>query len=336
MQSVVFQQFGEPADVLTLADTATSRPGHGEVRVRMLASPVNPSDLMNIRGIYGMRPELPATPGFEGVGVVEQSGGGLLARLMAGQRVIVLNGSGGNWAQQTIVPARQVIPCSGHLTVEQAATFFINPATALIMTRDVLCPAPGEWLLQTAAASTLGRMVIRLGRQFGFRTLNVVRRTNQVDELLESGADDVVVFDAAKSNDSQLTDHVNRVTGGKGVRHAIDAVGGATGSAVVGCLGQGARMLVYGTLSGDPLVFSSRSLMTPGGTVEGFWLSGYMNRLRLLARLRIVRRVSRLIRDGVLKSDIGPGFTLDQIHSAVREAERSHRRGKVLLRISDG
>ena len=102
------------------------------------------------------------------------------------------NGAGGNWAEQVVVPARQVWPAPSALTDEQAATFFVNPASALVMTRYVLAVPPGAWLLQTAAGSALGRMVIRLGRHFGFRTLNVVRRREQAEELAREGADAVV------------------------------------------------------------------------------------------------------------------------------------------------
>ncbi|MEZ6045118.1 MAG: alcohol dehydrogenase catalytic domain-containing protein [Planctomycetaceae bacterium] len=86
MQSIVFQNTGEPAEVLECVDQPALTPKQGEVLVRLLYSPINPSDLMFIRGAYGIKPELPATPGFEGVGIVESSGGGLLGKLYKGKR----------------------------------------------------------------------------------------------------------------------------------------------------------------------------------------------------------------------------------------------------------
>src|SRR5262249_38050277 len=141
------------------------------------------------------RPELPATPGFEGVGVVEAAGRGLLGRWRLGRRVAVLNSKGGNWQEQVVISAIHVVPVPDAVSDEQAAAVFVNPASALIMTRWVLNVPPGAWLLQTAAGSALGRMVIRLGRHFGFRTLNVVRRQEQAEELLQAGGDAVIATD---------------------------------------------------------------------------------------------------------------------------------------------
>lgn len=337
MQSVIFREFGEPADVLTTADVPVPEPGMNEVRVRMIASPVNPSDLMTVRGVYGRKPTLPATPGYEGVGVVEAAGKGLLGSFMKGKRVAALNRAGGNWAESVILPANQVVPLSSKLSDEQAATFFVNPATAFVMTQRVLSVTKGQWLMQSAAGSQLGRMVIRLGKEFGFKTLNVVRRAEQAEELKRLGADEVLVFNESQADaGEQLREEVLKLTNNQGVPAAIDPVGGMTGSALAGCLSPGGRLLVYGTLSAEPLTFSSRVLMTGMSSVEGFWLAVWMQRLSLLQRLGVVRKVSSLIQKGVLSSEIGDVFSLDQIADAVRKSEEVGRGGKVLLKMPTG
>lgn len=328
MQAVVFDRFGEPAEVLRTEDRTPPEPPAGQVRVRMLASPVNPSDLMMIRGQYGILPELPATPGFEGVGIVESSGGGLLGKFLIGKRVAVLNSTNGNWQEQTVVPAKQAVPLGKELTVEQAAMFFVNPATAYVMTRQVLKVPRGAWLLQTAAGSALGRMVIRLGRQFGFRTLNVVRRHEQIAELKALGAD--AVLDAGPD---ELPAAVAELTGGAGIRYAIDPVGGPIGSAVVRSLAQGGRMLVYGTLSNEPLSFSPRDLMTPDASISGFWLANHMNSLNLIGKIKLVKTVGKLLRDGVLTASVEETFPLAEVQAAVQAAEQPGRSGKILLSI---
>src|SRR5262245_13164150 len=151
MKRVVFERPGPPAEVLRVQDDVPApEPRRGEVLVRMLASPINPSDLMYIAGGYGIKPRLPATPGFEGVGVVEASGGGVLGWLRKGKRVAVISDRNGNWAEYTVTKARQVVPVPDDLSDEPAATFFVNPATAVVMTQDVLKIPAGAWLLQSA------------------------------------------------------------------------------------------------------------------------------------------------------------------------------------------
>jgi len=328
MRAILFEQTGEPAQVLRCGERPRPEPGPGEVLVRMLAAPVNPSDLLSVRGQYARLPSLPATPGFEGVGMVESAGPGLLGRFLVGKRVAALNSRTGSWAEFAVVSARQAIPLSSRLPVEQAAMFFVNPATAYILTRRLLAVPEGEWLLQTAAGSALGRMVIRLGRRFGFRTLNIVRRAEQVAELEALGGD---VVTAASGDD--LRARVLSATGGAGVRFAIDAVGGALASAVAGCLASGGKLVLYGTLSGDPLSISPRELIGAGATIEGFWLGLWMQRLGLAGKLRLVRTLTRLILDGVLRSEVGDAYPLEQIAAAVTAAERPGRGGKVLLKI---
>lgn len=293
----------------------------------MLASPVNPSDLMYIAGKYGLRPRLPATPGFEGVGVVEKSGGGLLGWLRRGRRVAVLNDGLGNWAEYTVTKARQVIPVPDDLSDEQAATFFVNPATAWVMVRDVLKVPPGAWLLQSAAGGELGKMVIRLGRKFGYRTLNVVRRREQVDQLKELGATAVLV-----ESDGPLPQQVAAVAP-EGVRYALDPVGGSTGSAVVASLSHGGRCLLYGSLSDEPLSIHPRHLLSHDIRVEGFWLALWARQRGPLTLLRLCRHVLALIREGVFRSDIAATYPLEEVSRAVMHAAAPGKGGKILLRI---
>ena len=268
MKAVVFEKFGDPTQVLQVRDVPDPHPGPGEVRVRMILSPLNPSDLMVVEGRYGVLPTLPATPGFEGVGIVDEVGPGLLGRWVQGKRVVAINSQGGNWAEYAVIPARQARPVPHDIPDEQAAAYFVNPATVLAMVRHILAVPKGEWLLQSAAGSTLGRMVIALGKHDGFKTLNVVRRREAIDELKKLGGDAVI-----SSSDAPIEEQVSRITGGKGVRFAIDPVGGQTGTQVFRSLGENGRLILYGTLSAR----TDRGRSAPGDL-------GTAVRRRLLAR----------------------------------------------------
>ena len=332
MKAVVFDRTGPPADVLHVRDVPAPTPGRGEVRVRMLASPVNPSDLLYIEGRYGLRAALPATPGFEGVGVVEAAGGGLLGWLRTGKRVVVLGARTGVWAETAVAPARQVFPAPAGVPDDQAAGMFVNPATALLLTGDDgLAVRRGEWVLQTAAGSALGKMIVRLGRLNGFRTVNVVRRREQVEELKRLGADAVLV-----GADGPLPEQVRGVVGPAGVRCALDPVGGATGTQAAGCLGDGGRLIVYGLLSGEPIAVDPRDLITGSKRVQGFWLADWARTASLPAKLRLLRRVRALVADGTLGTAVGETFPLDRVADAVRAAAAPGKPGKVILRIGGG
>jgi NADPH:quinone reductase len=328
MKAAVFESFGEPSEVLHIRDVPEPHPGPGEVRVRMLMSPVNPSDTLVVRGRYGVLPTLPSTPGFEGVGVVDEVGPGLLGRLVRGKRVLAINGAGGNWAEYAVIPARQARPIADDIPDEQAAAAFVNPTTVLALARHVLRVRRGEWLLQSAAGSTLGRMMIKLGRHDGFRTLNVVRRREAIDELRGLGADAVI-----SSSEGPIDEQVRRIVGPEGVRHAIDPVGGETGAAVFRSLAPDGRLILYGTLSGEPIPVDPRLVISGRRTVEGFWLGHWMRERSIPASLLIFREVASMIRKGVLDSEIGRTYPLAEINEAVKQADSVARHGKVLLRL---
>jgi NADPH:quinone reductase-like Zn-dependent oxidoreductase len=328
MKAIRFEQFGEPSEVLRVAEVPIPEPGKGEVRVRMIASPVNPSDLLTVQGRYGVLPTLPATPGYEGVGVVDKAGPGLIGKLLVGRRVAVLNQAGANWGEYVTLPAIRAVPVSSDLPDAQVASFFVNPATVLAMARHVLKVPKGDWLLQSAAGSTLGRMMIKLGKHDGFKTLNIVRRREAMDELKALGADAVIC-----SADGPIDEQVRKVVGGDGVGFAVDPVGGDTGSGVFNSLTIGGRMLVYGTLEEDPLRIDPRKMIAGKRVVEGFYLGHWAADRSKVKMLLLFREIAELIRKGVLATDIGREYPLEAIGDAVRDAQSVGRHGKVLLRI---
>ena len=328
MNALVFDRFGEPGDVLRLREVPTPRPGRGQVRVRMIASPINPSDLLVVRGRYGVLPALPATPGFEGVGVVDEVGPGLLGWLVKGKRVTVINDKGGNWAEYAVIPARQARPVPADLPDEQVASFFVNPATALAMVRHVLQIPRGAWLLQSAAGSALGRMIIKLARHDGIRTLNVVRRREAIEELKALGADAVIA-----TTDGPIEEQVRRIVGAAGIPFAIDPVGGETGTALVESLSADGRLLVYGTLSNEPLRIDPRRMIAGRRIVEGFWLGHWMRGRSIPQSLGLFREIAAQIRTGILSTEPGISIPPADFAAAISAAEAPGRRGKVLLRF---
>jgi NADPH:quinone reductase len=304
-------------------------PGNQEVRVRILASPINPSDLLFIRGLYaGIQPSFPSPAGFEGVGLVDALGPHTQG-LVHGQRVAVLNGEkGGNWAEYAVVPESRLFPVPDDLSNEQVASFFINPASAIAMVRHVLAVPRGEWLLQSAAGSELGRMIIKLARHDGIRTINVVRRRASVAELEHLGADAVIA-----SEEGPIDEQVRKMVGPQGVKYAIDPVAGDTGTQVYQALSDNGHMLAYGSLTGEPIRVGAdpRFILAGNRLLEVYWLGFWLQGLDDAARRNLFGEIVTLMREGVLGTAKALTFSLDEIGAAVKQAEAPGRQGKVLL-----
>ena len=151
MRALVCKSWGDPSEALEIQSLPDPKAAWGQVVVRMIASPINPSDLLTIRNLYGRQPALPFVPGFEGVGRVI-SGKGPLAWRVMGRRVAVIAAEGGAWADQCLIPAIRAIPLPDSIPDDQGASFFVNPATAWAMVRNVLGVRSGDLLIQSAAA----------------------------------------------------------------------------------------------------------------------------------------------------------------------------------------
>jgi NADPH:quinone reductase-like Zn-dependent oxidoreductase len=328
MKAIRFNQHGEPTKVLAVEERPPPEPGQGEVRVRILATPVNPSDLLYVRGHYaGVEAHFPAPVGFEGVGIVDTLGPQVQGAVL-GQRVVVMNSMGGNWAEHSVVSAHDLIPVPDEISDEQAASFMINPASAILMVRRILAVPRGEWLLQSAAGSELGRMIIRLAKHDGIRTVNVVRRHEAVAELERLGADAVIV-----STDGPIDEQVRGIVGSEGVKYAIDPVIGETGTQMYKALNEDGRMLLYGSLTSQPMLVGDdpRYILAGRRVLEVYWLGYWLPRLDETARRRLVEDIVALLRDGILETSPGRKFPLDEIGAAVTQAESKDRQGKVLL-----
>jgi NADPH:quinone reductase-like Zn-dependent oxidoreductase len=323
----------------------------------MIASPVHPSDFHFVQGIYykalqrviwnqpGVAPEgrvyfdpqhrdeCPAPPyslGREGVGIVEASGGGLLARRLVGRRVVVGGGPpNGVWQEHVAIDARRAMPVPKDLADEQAAMYLANPFSTVVLVREILKVPRDSWVLVTAAGSALGKSVVRMGRRDGFRTICVVRSSANSAELTKLGADAVIETDR-----HDLITEVARLTAGQGVGAALDSVGGELAGDVVRCLGQGGRLVLYGTMAETPIALHSRDLMMPMARIEGFYVGNWIARQSPLKLLGVLHAVKRLTAEGLFETDVSEIFPLEQVARAVAASLQVGRTGKVMLRIA--
>lgn len=324
MRALRFETVGNPKDVLKLVEVPTPEPRPGEVRLRMKLRPINPSDVLQVKGVYGRRPALPATAGLEGLGVVEALGEGVTG-FQVGQRVVPL-GAQGTWADALVTAAENLVAIPDGLADEAAAQLIVNPLTAWIMAVEDLKLQPGQWLVQTAAGSIVGRSLIQLGRARGFKTLNLVRRPEQVAELQALGADAVLCTEAPDWEQA-----AQALVGPKGAEAAVDAVGGSLAGQVAMLLRRGATMLIYGALSLDPLKVPGGQMIFRTLTLRGFWLTDWKLSTPKAEQGRVLAELLAAMVRGDLVPPVEAIYPLAEFQAAIQRAETPGRGGKVLL-----
>src|SRR5438045_6370404 len=187
MKQILIDGYGQPEQFAGCAEVPdVGAPGAGEVVFDVLAFPINPADVSFCRGTYRLKPPLPATPGAECIGRATAVGAGV-SHVKPGDLVINLQRE--NWTQKRRVKSEDVIPVPSRMDLRQAAMLRINPPTALLLLTDIVTLKPGDWVIQNVANSAVGRIVIRLARARGIKTVNVVRRESLFAERTAPGAD---------------------------------------------------------------------------------------------------------------------------------------------------
>ncbi|WP_128548556.1 zinc-dependent alcohol dehydrogenase family protein [Larkinella soli] len=323
MQAVIFSQTGKPTEVLEPIEVPLPEPGPNEVRIRVIASPINPADLLFVQNLYGIRPRLPSGVGFEGVGRVDKLGEGVTMR--TGIRVSFT--TLGAWSDYVVVNQRGLIPVPDAIPDEVAAQLFVNPFTAYAMVQDTGLH-PDQWLLLTAAGSAFSKIVIQLCRRKGIRTIGTVRHNDLNEELTALGLTELINVE-----EQDLIGRVKAVTEGKGVAGVLDAVGGHTATEAFQCLARGGTMFIYGLLSLQDPTFNSGLMIFRELTVKGFWLSDWMRRVDSQTRQQVAQNVIDLLASGQVALPIEAAYPLAGIKQAVEHAERHGRHGKILLKI---
>ena len=326
VRAIILREHGEPQRVAQIGTVELPGPAPGEVRVRVKFAPINPADINVLEGKYPIRPELPGTPGVEGVGIVEECGAGVTG--FAAGDVVLLPHRFGAWREAGNANASELLKIGSDVPLAQAAMLRINPATALVMLRDFVALQPGEWIAQNAANSAVGRCVIRLARHFGWRTVNVVRRAELADELKAEGAD-VVLIEGEK-----ISAEIKMATAGAPVRLALNAVGGDSAVRLAGALADGGTIVTFGAMARQPLKVPNGQLIFQDIAWRGFWISRWYQRVGEVAGNALFVELAALAARGIIAIPVEAIYPLDQISDAIAHAQRPQRGGKILLRCS--
>jgi NADPH:quinone reductase-like Zn-dependent oxidoreductase len=330
MNALRLTGFGDPAKVVALVSEPEPHAGHDELRVALEAAPVHPSDLHLIHGFYGVRPELPAPLGAEGVGRVIEVGPGADQRL-AGLRVVILpTYEQGTWAEHAVVADHNIVAVNDHADPLQLAMIGVNPLTALLLLRLHEDLSRGDWIAQTGANSAVGQYVIKLAKLAGVKTLNLVRREAAAEQVIAAGGDRVIVV----RND--LPAQLDWALEGHELALVLDSIGGPAVAELAHRLRFGGKVISFGALGGQPTSLSVRhDLIYRHISHHGFWTFNWLrhaSREDIQARYReIVGRVT----SGELTVEIDRTYRLDQYAEALNHTEQYQRSGKDLFILGD-
>lgn len=324
MRSIIHCTFGEPAEVLQLAEMPLPEPQAGEVRIKTILSPMHNHDVWTVRGNYGYKPELPAIGGSEAVGFIDALGDRVTG-FQLGQRVAVASVHG-SWAEYFLAPVAALVPVPDAIPDEAAAQLIAMPFSA-VMLLEFLEVKSGDWVAQNTANGAVGKMLAMLAASRGVNVVNLVRRDAGVDELAALG-----IGNAVSTASDGWQDRVRAITGDAPIRAGVDSIGGAASGALLALLGEGGLLVSFGSMTGEPMQLSSGDLIFKQAVVKGFWASKIRSVIPAETRQRLFGELLQLVASGALKLPVEAVFGLDQISDAVRASQTPGRGGKVLLR----
>ncbi len=318
---------GEPSDVIELNTVSQPALGEEDVLVSMEAAPLNPSDFLFIRGIYGVRPAFPSPVGAEGIGRVTKTGSKVDVALR-GKRVLILpTYEQGTWADQVVVPVRNIVPMSDEADSLQLSMIGINPATAYLLLNRYVSLMPGDWIGQTAANAAMGQYIIALAKLAGVKTLNVVRREEAAEQVRQWGGDRVV-----RQGDNLHKD-IEEALDGKKLSLVLDTVGGTPVGELAKSLKPGGSIVVYALQSEQFPAISPGDLIYRGLSLHGFWLINWIRNAPRIEIEEIYQKLGDLVADGSLSAAVERVYPLAQFKEAFRQSLKSNRSGKILFQF---
>jgi mitochondrial enoyl-[acyl-carrier protein] reductase / trans-2-enoyl-CoA reductase len=325
IERLIIRAFGPPTEVVERVVEGMERRAlaEGEVRLRIIASPINPADTNWIEGTYGVKPCLPETPGSEACAEVTESRSRLHS---VGSRVIFLGYAHG-WQGERIAQEDEIFPVPSGLAAEQLAMLKVNPATAWLMLRSVGELPKNGAVLQNAANSGVGQCVAQIARALGIPCVHFLRRKEDHEWLRGMGAEAVFADDAEGQEQARcyLRD--------KGLHAvlALNAVGGESALRLLDLLAPEGLHLTYGAMSRRPLTVPNKFLIFQNIHVQGFWLSSWMKGASAEEIRNVYRQLLALMAAGNLEQRIDSSYRLNEANAALARNATVGRRGKVMF-----
>src|SRR6478735_10803246 len=326
ISAAVYETHGNPADVLRIETGPWPTPAADEAVVKMSAAPINPADLNQIEGKYPVRPELPATPGFEGAGIVVESGADVKG--LTSSALVILPHNIGTWRDAVAVKAQDLVVVPDGIEPVQAAMLKINPLTAWRLLHDYVDLQKGDWLIQNAANSAAGRDVIQIAHELGYNTVNVVRRAELIDELRAEGGDVVLV------DGDNLRDAVKSATRSASIRLGLNSVGGDSALRLANCLATGGTLVSFGAMSLQPLKIPTGLLIFKDLRFRGIWINKWYDNATPSERMAAFNPIFDMAKRRLLLTRVEKSYPLSEAKAALEHAARAQRGGKIIFDLT--
>ena len=330
MRTITYEQQGHAAQVLCLRELpAPAAPADGQVLVRVLARPIHLGDLIGVEGFPGLPPKrfaTPQVPGLEGTGVVEAVGGGVPG-LEPGRRVAFFPVPGA-WSELVTVPAELVVPVPDAVSADTAALLLVNPITLLMLLRaveDARRGQPGP-VVQTAAGSSIGKLVSAAALRHGLPLVNLVRSAEGARELQQRFPG----LPAISTSDADWRIQVRDAVGGSGARVVLDAVGGSLAGELTALLADGGTLISYGALGSGSTPLESLALVPRELAVRGVSVTRWLTRTPA-ERAEDVAFAVGLAETAPELFEVAGRYDLADFAEAVDHVRRPGKSGTVLL-----
>ncbi|MFE1958604.1 zinc-dependent alcohol dehydrogenase family protein [Streptomyces sp. NPDC059479] len=335
MSQIILKEIGPASESVYLEPNPDLTLGPADVLVEMEAAGINLTDFRLAEGTYTerVRPSLPSVLGTEGVGRVIEAGTAADPSLVGGRVILLPNYLQGTWADRTVAPASSVIPVGEKADAHQLALLAVNPATAYGLLHRYASLKPGDWIGQDMGNSAVGRNVIALAHHAGVRTLSIVRREETVKQLLDQGADLVVVYG---DGGDDLRDRIADVLGDTTFRLVFDGVGGPVAGALAHSLEFGGQVISYSSLTHTPVAVPAADLVYRELGVRGYWLINWIRTAPRPEIEAVYTELAELVEQGILYTPVEETFALADYRAAFDRARKPQREGKILFHFQNG
>lgn len=323
------------ADVLRVEELPLPQPGPGEVRLRVKAIGLNRAEVMFRQGQYFLAPRLPSTLGYEASGIVEAVGAGVEPGLVGAVRSTVPAFAAdryGVYGEVAIVPASALAAYPSHLSFEEGTSIwmpFLTAHGALVHHGRI---GAGDFVVLTAATSSVGVAAIQIAKAEGASVIATTRSAGKQAELLAAGADHVIVTDG----EADVAARILGLTGGVGAKVVFDAVAGPGVLALAKAMARDGLLVVYGALSPQPTPFPLFESWGQAAQGKPFKAMGY-SMLSITGDAAALKAATQYVFDkldrGQIKPRIDRTFTLAEIADAHRYMEQGQQIGKIVVTV---